>query len=262
MHLAAGYCSLPIDNYLYPMSNIRRQSIISSLVIYIGFGVGAVNTYFFTTFFTPAQYGLTTIFMAIATMMIAFAMLAMPSYIYKFYHYYNDHLSRRNNDMLTLALVISSIGFVCVMAAGWLFKSLVIRKFGEHSPELLRYYYWIFPMGLGLTIYTILESYTWNLGKPVLTNFLREVVWRLLTTVLIVAFVLGIINDYDLFIKLYAFGFPAIALILFLYLALTKKVHFTFSLSKVSRRFFKKILAFCLFIYSANIVFNISQVID
>ena len=69
------------------MSSIRRQSIISSIVIYIGFAVGLLNTYFFTRegTFTEAEYGLTTIFIAIATLMASFAALAMPAYIFKFH---------------------------------------------------------------------------------------------------------------------------------------------------------------------------------
>lgn len=244
------------------MSNIRRQSIISSLVIYLGFVVGMLNIYFFGKYFTPAQYGLTTIFIAIATMMMAFASLAMPNYIYKFYHHYNDHLPARRNDMVTWALLISCIGFLLVMAAGWFFKNLVIRKFGGNSPELLRYYYWIFPMGLGLTIFSVLESYGWSLHKAVLTSFLKEIVWRVLTTIIIVLFILGVIRDFDLFIKLFAFGFPVIAIILFLYLAITKKIHFTFTVSKVTRRYFKKIATYSLFIYSGVLVITISQVFD
>jgi O-antigen/teichoic acid export membrane protein len=232
------------------------------MVIYLGFGVGALNTYFFTSYFTPTQFGLTTIFMAVATMMTALAMVAMPSYIYKFYPYYKDHVPLRKNDMLSWALLVGCIGFVMVMIGGWVFKSLVVRKFGEHSPELLQYYYWIFPMGLGLTIYTILESYTWNIGKPVLTSLLKEVAWRLFTTLLIVLFITGLINSFDIFIKLYAFGFPAIALILFVYLVAKKRAFFTFTISNVTRRFFKKIVAFTIFIYSAGIISTISQVID
>lgn len=246
------------------MSTIRRQSILSSIVIYIGFGVGMLNTYFFTKegLFTASQYGLTSIFMAIATMMMVFAMMAMPSFIYKFYHYYNDHLPPRKNDMITWSLFISSVGFVLVMIAGWFFKNLVIRKFGEHSPELLQYYYWIFPMGAGLTIYSVLEAYTINLGKPIFTNFLKEVVWRLLTTVLIFLFIMGAVRDFDLFIKLYAFGFPVLALGLFCYLVFTKKIHFTFKPSKVSRRYFKKIASLCLFVYFGTIISTLSQVFD
>jgi O-antigen/teichoic acid export membrane protein len=246
------------------MSTIRRQSILSSIVIYIGFGVGMLNTFFFLKpqHFSAEQYGLTSIFMAIATMMMVFAMMAMPSFIYKFYHYYNDHLPPRKNDMIMWALVVSSIGFVLVMIAGWFFKGLVIRKFGEHSPILLQYYYWIFPMGAGLTIYTVLEAYTINLGKPIFTNFLKEVVWRLLTTALILLVIMGVINDFDLFIKLYAFGFPVLALGLFSYLIFHKKIHFTFSPSKVSRRYFKKIVSLCLFVYLGTIISTLSQVFD
>lgn len=247
------------------MRNIRRQSIISALIIYIGFAVGLLNTYFFTKEngnFTAEQYGLTSMFMAIATLMMAFSSMAMPSFIFKFYHYYADHLPVRKNDMLTWSLVVSSIGFLLVMATGWIFKDIVIRKFGEHSSLLLTYYYWIFPMGFGLTIYTILESYAWSIGKPVVTSFLKEVEWRLLTTVLIVLFALRIIPDFDLFIKLYAFTFPGIALTLFLYLWFTKKIAFTFSVSKVTRRYFKKIAALCVFFYSGQLIFTISQVFD
>ncbi len=246
------------------MSSIRRQSIISSMVIYIGFAVGLLNTYFFTKqgTFTEAEYGLTTIFIAIATMMSAFATMAMPSYIFKFHPYYNDNLPPRKNDMITWALLVSLVGFVLVMIAGWTLKHLVIKKFGTNTPQLVAYYYWIFPLGLGLTIYTVLEAYAWSLHKSVLTNFFREVQWRLFTTVLIVLFVNNIIKDYDLFIKIFAFSYPSIALSLLAYLVITKKIHFTFTVSKVSRRYFKKILALCSFVYGGTLIFTISQVFD
>ena len=236
------------------MSNIRRQSIISSFIIYFGFAIGLLNTYFFTKEgftkeFTEVDYGLITIFMSIATMMMAFASMAMPSYIFKFYPYYHDNLPRQKNDMITWALLVSLVGFLLVMIAGWFFKDLVIRKFGRNSPQLLTYYYWIFPMGLGLTIYSVLEGYSWNLGKASLAIFLKEVLWRVITTILIVLFFTNIIPDFSLFIKLYSFAYPAIAASLLAYLLITKKISFTFKISKVTRRFFKKnnnALFFCL----------------
>ena len=246
------------------MSTIRRQSILSSIVIYIGFAIGLLNTYLFTKqgLFTESQYGLTGIFIAIATSMMAFANLSMPAYIYKFFPYYNEHLPPKKNDLVTWALLISMIGFLFVIIAGILLKHLVVRKFIEHSPELLVYYNWIFPFGFGLMIYTVLEAYAWQLHKSVLTNFLREVQWRFLTTILIVFFLSHILDSYDLFIKLYAFTYPGIAIFLFLYLIFTKKIHFTFSISKVTRRLFKSIVRFCSFIYIGTLVFYISQVFD
>lgn len=246
------------------MSNIRRQSIISSIVIYFGFAIGLLNTYLFTKqgLFTEEQYGLTGIFIAIAIMMTALASMAMPAYIFKFYHYYNDNLPPKKNDMITWSLLISSIGFVLVLIAGMVFKHLVVRKFGGNSQLLVTFYYWLFPMGFGLTIYSVLEAYAWNLGKSVFTNFLREVQWRLFTTVFIVLFALNIIRDYSLFIKFFAFAYPGIAVILFIYLIATKKIHFTFNVSKVTRRLSKKIMTYCLFIYSGTFIFTLSQVFD
>lgn len=246
------------------MSSIRRQSIISSLVIYLGFAVGLLNTYFFTKegLFTEAEYGLTTIFIAIATMMSAFATMAMPSYIFKFHPYYNDNLPSQKNDMVSWALLISLIGFLLVMVAGLALKNIVIQKYGTNAPQLVSYYYWIFPMGLGLTIYTILEAFAWTLHKSVVTNFFREVQWRLLTTVLIVLYLTNTIGDFDLFIKLFAFTYPGIAISLFAYLIITKKIHFNFSVSRVTRRYLKKIVALCSFVYGGTLIFTLSQVFD
>src|SRR6185295_3904591 len=133
------------------MSNIRRQSIISSLVIYIGFAIGLLNIYLFTRqglssddHFTDAQFGLYNAFIAIATTMMAFANLAMPSYIYKFFPYHKDHLPPKKNDIFTWALLVSSVGSSLVVIAGIIFKNFVVRKYIEHSPEIVLYYNWIF----------------------------------------------------------------------------------------------------------------------
>ena len=87
------------------MSQIRRQSIISSLMVYVGFALGFFNTYLFTKEggFTKEQYGLTGIFIALANLMFSFANLGMPSYIFKFYPYYEDNLDKKRNDILTWA---------------------------------------------------------------------------------------------------------------------------------------------------------------
>src|SRR5438128_1305027 len=112
------------------MSQIRRQSIISTIFVYTGFAIGFINTFLFTRSgspFTPSQYGLTGIFMAVGNLMFAFANMGMTSVLYKFYPYYNDNLTKKKNDLLTWAFVISVIGFVFVLIAGFIFKDLVIK---------------------------------------------------------------------------------------------------------------------------------------
>ena len=249
------------------MSTIRRQSIISSVVIYIGFAVGLLNTYLFAreggaNGFSSEQFGLYNAFIAIATLMMGFANLAMPSFIYKFYPYYKEHAGGKKNDLLTISIAMGIIGFILVTIAGIVFKGLIIKKYGTNSPEIVTYYNWIFPLGLGLTVYTILEAYAWQLHKSVLTNYLKEVQWRLFITVLIILFITGIISSFDLFIKLFSFSFLSIALTLLLYLIFIGKINFTFKRSKVTRRFSKNIIRLCSFVYGGTLIFTISQVFD
>ena len=246
------------------MSQIRRQSIISSIVVYTGFVIGFLNTYLFTREggFSQSQYGLTGIFIAVANIMYSLSNMGMGAYIYKFYPYYNDNLPKKKNDLLTWALTFSLIGFCLVILAGILLKDLVIRKFGTNSPDLVKYYYYIFPFGFGLTFYSLLEAYAWQLKKSVFTNFLKEVQFRIFATFLIILTLTGIIAKFDLFIKLYSFTYLAITLILLFYLVITNKVSFTFKVSKVSRKFFKKILTLSSLIYGGSLVYTVSAVFD
>lgn len=246
------------------MSQIRKQSIVSSIVVYIGFAIGFFNTYLFTRQggFSQGEYGLVGIFMAVANIMYSFANLGMSAYITKFFPYYNDNLPRKKNDMLTWALLFSLVGFCLVVVVGLYFKDVVIRKYGTNSPDFVRYYYYIFPFGLGLTFFSILEAYAWQLKRSVFSNFLKEVFFRLLATLLILLCFAGFITSFDLFIKLYSFTFLAVALILFADIILSGKASISFSVSRVTKKFFRKIATLVAFIYGGNLVFSISLVFD
>jgi O-antigen/teichoic acid export membrane protein len=244
------------------MSTIRRQSIISSMIVYFGFALGFVNTYLFARGFTEAQYGLTGTFIAVANVFYALANLGTVQYVTKFFPYYTDNLAPDKNDQFTWALFISISGFVMVMLGAFVFKDLVVQKFGTNSPDLVTYFYWIFPLGFGLTIFSLLEAFAWQFNKTILSNFLREVGFRILTTLLILFTFLGIITSFDLFIKLYAFSYIAIAAVMVVYLFNKKRLHLHFSISRVTKKFFKKIATLMLFLWGGGLVLIISQVFD
>lgn len=246
------------------MSQLRKQSIISSGIVYIGFAIGLLNTYLFTRQggFTPQEYGLTNIFIAIATIMQSFSNLGMNAYIYKFYPYYKDNLETKKNDLFTWALLVFLVGFCCVIIGGIYWQDIVVRKFSANSSTLITYYHWVFPFGLGFSLFTLVEAYAWQLKKSVLTNFLKEVQFRLFTTILIVLVFTGVITSFDIFIKIYSFLYLAIAGILIINLIATKQLHFTFSVSRVSKKFLKKILTLAGFVYGGSLVYAVASVFD
>jgi O-antigen/teichoic acid export membrane protein len=246
------------------MSTIRRQSILSSGIIYLGFALGFLNTYLFTRQggFTASEYGLYGTFMAVANVINSFANLGMQAYIFKFYPYYQDNLTVRENDMMTWSLLTSLGGFLLVITAGYIFRDLVARKYGAHSPEFVKYYFWVYPLGFGLTMYSLLEAYAWHLKKAVLTSFLREMLFRVFTFALIVLYLFKAIHSFDLFIKLFALTYILLALLLIGLLVRSGQIHLRFQISRVTRKFYKKILLLSSFIWSGGLIQNISNVFD
>lgn len=247
------------------MSQIRKQSIISTVFVYAGFFIGFINTYLFTrngSPFTTSEYGLTGIFIAVGNLMFAFANMGMNSVLYKFYPYYIDNLPKKKNDLLTWALLISILGFVFVLISGYFFKDLVIKKFSANSPEFVQYYFWVFHFGFSILIFSFFEIYAWNLKKSIITTFFREVLFRILTTVLIFLLSFKLINSFDVFIKLYSLTYGVIAISLFIYLLTKKKLNFTFSISRVTKKFYKKIASFASLIYFGGLVYMIAQFIE
>lgn len=249
------------------MSTIRRQSIISTLLIYAGFFFGAINTYLFTQHgmldasFTLEQYGLTRAIIVTGNFLYGFASFGLAAVIYKFFPYYKDHLKERENDLLSICLVLALIGFVLTTIAGVLFEPLIVRKFSSKSPLLVQYYYWIFPFLFFYLFFSILEAYAWSLRKTILPNFLREAGFRISTTLLIILFIAGGIN-FALFVKLFSFLYALCFIILLWYLVRIKKFNFTITISKVTKRFWKKMLTLAMFVYGGIIIQVTAQSID
>lgn len=247
------------------MSTIRRQSIISSVIVYIGFALGFLNTYLITregSGLTKEEFGLINTFIAIASIMFSVANLGMQAYISKFFPYYKAHLPNKKNDQLAWALLVSCIGFLIVVIFGISFKHVLIDRIFKNSPELPKYFYWTFIFGFGYTIYMIMEAYAWQQRHAVMSNFLKEVLFRLLITLLIVFTTAQVIQKFDVFISLYSFAYLAIALILIVFFIRKHELHFTFSVSNVTRKFKRKIIRLVSYVWGGSLVFNIANVFD
>jgi O-antigen/teichoic acid export membrane protein len=245
------------------MSTIRRQTIISSALIYVGFAFGAFNTYLFTKegIFTPEQYGLTRAMIVIAQFFYGFAGFGVLSVIYKFHPYYKDNLPDNKNDLLTLSLITASIGFVIMLIGGLIFEPIVVKKFIAKSPLILKYYYWIFPFTFFLLFFSILEAYAGSLQKTILPNFLREAGFRISTTLMIVLFIITGKN-FDLFIKIFSFAYAISFFALLFYIIRIKKLNIVFEISRVTKKFKKKILTLMGFVYGGTMVNTLSQSVD
>lgn len=161
------------------MGNIRKQTIISSLLVYFGFLIGAINIFFYTKIgnnhgaFSAEQFGLTRIFFDYAQNMYAFSSLGIIPIIYKFYPYYKDNLEEHEIDLMSWAMITALFGFILILIAGFYFEPLFVNQFSVRSKLIVDYYYWMFPFALGMLFFSVIEGFCWGIQKSIISNFLK-----------------------------------------------------------------------------------------
>jgi O-antigen/teichoic acid export membrane protein len=231
--------------------------------MYAGFLVGAINIYLYTKngSFTQEEFGLTRLFFDVAQNFYAFGSLGFIAVMYKFYPYYKANLARSENDLLTLGLLSALIGFIVLVILGLVFEPLVVRKFSQRSALFVHYYHWIFPFAFGMLFFSMLEGYAWALQKTVISNFLKETGLRLITTVIICLNLFGVIS-FTQFIQLFAFMYLFIFVALLVYLISIGHFHITFSISRVTKKYWKKMATMQSLIFGGIVIGSLGQTID
>lgn len=246
------------------MGSIRKQTIVSSLLVYIGFGIGALNTWLYTKknfLFTPDQYALTGLFSNVAQLFFCFASLNALSVAYKFYPYYKDNLPDKQNDLFTRTLIMVLSGSVLVAVAGYIFQPVIVRKFSENSKLFVDYYHWVLIFGFGYTLFGLFEVYCWILQKTILSNFLRETGLRMATTMLILLYYFKVVT-FQHFVFLFSTLYFIMAAVLGIYFLRHREFYITFKVSRVTKKFRKKMLQMQALLFGGTTIIIIGQTLD
>ena len=234
------------------MGIIQKQGVKSSFFIMIGFLIGAVNLLvLFPLFFSKNDQGLVRAMLDIGATLSVFCTLGTLPVIYKFYPFYNHYLGPKKNELPFITLMINLIGFGILLIIGWQQKDFIIRKLGK-SPSLAQYFNYVYPYAFFLLIFYWLEAFAWGLRKGVYSNFLRETLIRILTTLLIIAFGLKYI-DLTVFLTLFSLLYVIPSLLLLINLIQSKQFSFkSLQISSVTRRLKGKMFSFALFVFAGQ----------
>jgi O-antigen/teichoic acid export membrane protein len=107
----------------------------------------------------------------------------------------------------------------------------------------------------------LLEAYAWSIGKAILPNFLKEAGFRISTTLLIILFIFTGKN-FDLFIKLFSLLYALSFFALLAYLIRLNKFHIVTEISRVTKKFWKKMLTLMAYVYGGTLVGIGAQSVD
>ena len=234
------------------MGIIQKQGMKSSLFIMIGFVIGAFNLLvLFPLFFSKSDQGLVRAMIDIGATLSVFCTLGTLPVVYKFYPFYNQYLGPKKNELPFITLMVNLIGFSLLLLVGWHEKDFIIRKLGK-SPELAIYFNYVYPYTFFILMFIWLEGFAWGLRKGVTTNFLKETLIRILTTVLVLAFGFKFIS-LPTFIMLFSGIYLVPALILLNTLIQTKEFSLrNFKISSVTRRLKGRMISFALFVFAGQ----------
>jgi len=244
------------------MSVIQKQSIRSSIVIMIGFAIGAVNIILLAPkVLTAEQLGLTRIITDAGITLASMCTLGSIPVINKFFPFYKSYLNPGENDLPFITLVICLLGFIVMCSAGFVLKDIIVRKFSERSPLFVRYSYLVYPFGLFILLFLWLESFSWSFRRSVLSNSLKETVTRLIFTFLLLILSLHIIRIHQFF-TLFSLLYMIPVCILFYILRRTHNFKFNPTLSPLTLRIKGRMINFGLYIFGAQFLNLLSRTVD
>jgi O-antigen/teichoic acid export membrane protein len=235
------------------MTTIRRQSIFSLFFIYAGFLIGALNVlYLFPKYFTPEQFGLTRLLLEVSLLLSTLCAAGMVPVSIKFFPFHKQYLQGRKNDLLFITLTVTGVAVLLLMVAMPMLKPMIIRKFGYRSPLFVEYFELLYPLTIGMTFFSLFEGFAWILRKTILSNFLKEFLFRALTTLLIFAWVFGFIPGFPGFVKLFSLTYLPPLIILMFYVMKSGSFPLHMQVSPVTRRLGKKMAGFGLAFFASS----------
>jgi O-antigen/teichoic acid export membrane protein len=168
------------------MGIVVNQSIKNTLITFVGFAIGAINTLFmYTHFLGEEYYGLTAFLLSTANIMMPLMAFGIQNTLVKFYaeHKSDEEKSRFLNLVLVLPLVIILPIFLFL----FLFYGDIATLLSQENPIIFEYVWMIPVIGLFMGYFEIFYAWVKVHLKSVFGNFVKEVLLRIFISIFLFA---------------------------------------------------------------------------
>lgn len=164
------------------MGKIVKQSLLSTLSSYLGVVIGYVNLLWLLPYaLSPEQIGIFKTIQDMGLLLVPFAQLGLGHGVTRFY----PQVKEQQFNFFSFTLILSLIGFGLVAVGFLSFKSQIIAAYAAHSPEIIDFLGVVLFITLFAVLNSVLDAFTRSFLKIAVPTFFREVVLRLLVTVLV-----------------------------------------------------------------------------
>lgn len=219
------------------MGLIVRQSIITTIISYIGVAIGYVNLlYLYPRFLSPEQIGLMRTLQDAAILMAQFAQFGLAQSVIRFFPHFREQ-EKEGKNFINIILIAGLGTYALFLVVFFMLESSIVSYFEANASDFIHYT----SLALWLTFITVmttlLEVYSRSLLKILLPNLLKEILVRVLLAVIVLLYFQGLLTFPQVMISsvlIYAFTF----LILLIALAAEGKLVFrtSFALEPTMRK--------------------------
>jgi O-antigen/teichoic acid export membrane protein len=222
---------------------IRRQSIQSSLLQYIGAAIGFVNKILlFTNFLSAEEVGLANIMVTNAMLYAQFSAMGFTTMTLRFFPYFQDK-QRKHHNFLLMLLLIPAIGFVVVTLLILIFKQQIFQWFETESPLMIEYFWYLIPLGFATLYFDLFDAYLRSLLKTVVPILFREIIQRVFIAIAILMYALEWVT-FPEFVVIYVALLSSVTLLMVLYTYWLGHLHLRASATWRMRKLLRKVLVF------------------
>lgn len=238
------------------MGIVLNQSLKNTIITYIGFGIGAVNTIYLYPFFLGATYyGLVNYVLSAAAIIMPLLAFGMQNTLVKFFSQCKNE--KEEDRFLSFAVLLPLLLSIPLLLICWYFYDDIADYLSKEN-KIVKSYLWIIPfIGLCMAYFEIFYAWARVQMHSVFGNFIKEVGLRLFSLIALIGIYYNWINVKQ-FVYLTAAIYFIAFLVTMLYAFYLKKPHFQFSIPDNS----KDILVYTFFIILSGGVANLLLDID
>lgn len=167
------------------MGIVLNQSLKNTVITYIGFGIGGVNTiYLYPVFLGATFYGLTNYITSCANVIMPLFAIGMQNTLVKFYSQYQTE--EEKSRFLSFTVLFPLLLIIPILIIGLFFYDEILFFLSKKNP-IVKSFIWLIPfIGLCMAYFEIFYAWLRVHMHSVFGNFIKEVGLRLFSLLLLI----------------------------------------------------------------------------
>ena len=168
------------------MGIVIKQSIKNTIITYIGFAIGAVNTlYMYVNFLGDTYYGLVGFILSSANILMPLMAFGVHNTLVKYFNEYKSEIEK--SEFLTFILFLPLLLVIPFSLIAYFGYHQIAGLLSQENPIVYDYVWQIPIIGLSMGYFEIFYAWVKVHLQSVLGNFIKEVLLRILVSISLLA---------------------------------------------------------------------------